>query len=83
MLVDIARPYLGEAQVSLMRFSLGLHVYSPKVEMFQQIALVRGVSNECEAAADVDGELTCDPEKVVSLLNNGKKYTVYQKYPNL
>ena len=72
-LIDITRQYLGEPQVSLMKFSLGLHVYSPKVEMFLQIALVRGVEGECEAAADVTGELTCDPEKVSSLLEGSKK----------
>ena len=73
-LVDIARRYLGEAQVSLMKFSLALHVYSPKVEMFQQIALVRGVPEDCEAVADVNGELTCNPEKVASLLESSKRY---------
>lgn len=66
-----------------MKFSLSLHVYSPKVEMFQQIALVRGIQEECEAVADVNGELTCDPEQVASLLKASKRYINYHYHINV
>jgi UDP-glucose:glycoprotein glucosyltransferase len=73
-LVDLSRKYLSEAQVSLMRFSLGLHVYSPKIEMFQQIAMVQGVPKQkCEAVAEVNGKLTCDPSLIKTFLNEKPK----------
>ncbi len=57
-----------------MRFSLGLHVYSPKIEMFQQIAMVQGVPEQkCEAVAAVNGKLTCDPSLIKTLLNEKPK----------
>ena len=53
-----------------MRFSLGLHVYSPKIEMFQQIAMVQGVPQQkCEAVIEVNGKLTCDSSLIKTLLN--------------
>ena len=73
-LVDLSRKYLSEAQVSLMRFSLGLHVYSPKIEMFQQIAMVQGVPQQkCEAVIEVNGKLTCDSSLIKTLLNEKPK----------
>lgn len=85
-LVDLTRKYLSEAQVSLMRFSLGLHVYSPKIEMFQQIAMVQGVPEQkCEAVAAVNGKLTCDPSLIKTLLNEKPKspelYKLDHQYP--
>lgn len=73
-LVDLSRKYLSEAQVSLMKFSLGLHVYSPKLEMFQQIAMVQGVPEQkCETVAEINGKLTCDPSLIKALLNEKPK----------
>lgn len=72
--MDLSRKYLSEAQVSLMRFSLGLHVYSPKIEMFQQIAMVQGVPQQkCEAVIEVNGKLTCDSSLIKTLLNEKPK----------
>ena len=73
-LTDLSRKYLSEAQVSLMKFSLGLHVYSPKIEMFQQIAMVQGVpKHNCDAVAEVNSKMTCDPALINSLLNEKPK----------
>lgn len=65
-LLKAAGRHLSESQVSLLRFSLSLHVYSPKVEMFQQMAKGRGV--DCETTAEINGQLTCDAADVETLL---------------
>lgn len=67
--MDLTREFLSEGQVSLMRFSLGLRVYSPKIEMFHQIAMVAGVAGmNCAVVAQANGKLTCKPEELDSLL---------------
>lgn len=77
ILLGLARKYISEAQVSLMRFSLGLHVYSPKIEMFHQIAAVNGVPQlKCDAVAEVNGKLTCDPIEILNLLEVKLKYVL-------
>lgn len=74
ILLDISKKYLTEAQISMMRFSLGLHVYSPKIEMFQQIAMVQGVPKQnCDAVVDINGKLTCDPKQINTLLSEKPK----------
>lgn len=58
----------------MMKFSLGLHVYSPKIEMFQQIAMVKGVQNkDCDVVAEVNGILECDRTKIGALLKGKPK----------
>lgn len=70
VLLDLSRKYLSEAQISLMKFSLGLHVYSPKIELFQQIAMVQEVPKKnCDAVAELNGILECDPGQIQKLLN--------------
>lgn len=66
-LLELAGRHLSPAQVSLLRFSLGLHIYSPKIAMFQQIAQGRPLPAGCDTVADVAGRLTCRPQDVESL----------------
>lgn len=57
-----------------MKFSLGLRAYSPKIEMFHQIAVVAGVQDlDCEAVVQINGKLTCKPEEISSLLKGDSK----------
>ena len=74
VLVELAAKYLSTAQLSLMKFSLGLHVYSPKIEMFHQVAMVQGVGKlNCDAVAVVNGKLTCEPSEIDSFLKDETK----------
>ena len=73
-LLGLAKEYLTDAQVSLMKFSLGLRAYSPKIEMFHQIAVVAGVpSHDCQAVVQINGKLTCNPDEINSLLKEDIK----------
>lgn len=48
-----------------MKFSLSLHIYSPKIESFRQIAFDQGISQkDCNAVAEVEGSLICNPSDV-------------------
>ncbi|XP_014254817.1 UDP-glucose:glycoprotein glucosyltransferase [Cimex lectularius] len=64
-------PLLSQPQISLMKFSLSLHVYSPRVEMFCQIAKEKGVV--CPAAVELGGELYCDYDEFQNALTEGVK----------
>ncbi|XP_063224607.1 UDP-glucose:glycoprotein glucosyltransferase isoform X2 [Bacillus rossius redtenbacheri] len=63
---------LSPAQVSVLKLGLSLHVDSPKVEMFMQMAKERGVpATHCPAAVDVQGQLSCSAEELVRLVRQG------------
>jgi len=59
---------VSEARGELLELSLALHVYAPKLEMFRQVALERGVGRDnsssvpCtgDVVADVNGEVVCE-----------------------
>lgn len=67
------------AQVSMLKLSLSMRIYSPRVEMYAQMAHERGLENgKCRgAAADVGGSLVCSPGEL------GAKVKVFQNdYPS-
>ncbi|XP_071443072.1 UDP-glucose:glycoprotein glucosyltransferase 1 [Hetaerina americana] len=68
-----AQNYITASQVSLMKFALSLHTYSPRVEMFAQIAVDRILPPNCVAVADVCGKLTCNVDDIKELILNAKK----------
>ena len=48
-----------------MKFELSLHSYSPKVEMFQQVANDRGVQHmDCQAVIEYNGQLSCEVPQI-------------------
>ena len=48
-------------QLNLLKFSLALREYSPKVEMYQHLALDRGVGKlQCDAVVEYRGKLACE-----------------------
>jgi UDP-glucose:glycoprotein glucosyltransferase len=67
--LDVAGFLITPAQVSVLKLALSLHIFSPKVEMYSQMAIERGVSNtSCPAVADVAGKLTCCVEEMKKLI---------------
>ncbi|PSN48119.1 UDP-glucose:glycoprotein glucosyltransferase [Blattella germanica] len=68
--VDVAGLLITPAQTSVLKLALSLHIYSPKVEMYSQMALERGLSAlSCPVAADVGGKLTCCTEEMKKLIS--------------
>lgn len=57
---------LSNSKLKLLEFSLSMHVYSPRIEMYAQMAADRGV--QCTTSVDIDGELVCSVEKLKSTL---------------
>ncbi|XP_018026730.1 UDP-glucose:glycoprotein glucosyltransferase 1 isoform X2 [Hyalella azteca] len=63
-LLSSSSKILSTNQLELLQLSLALRVHSPKIEMFRQIALDRGILNRtdtqnCQAVIDVNGHLIC------------------------
>lgn len=62
-------PLIPFAQISLMKLALSLHLFSAKVEMFNQMAVQRKIpETNCRAVADVAGHLTCNILEIDDLL---------------
>lgn len=57
-----ASKLVSPAQLSLLRLAVSLHIYSPRVEMYNQMAVERGI--KCPAAVDVNGHIVCAPDKL-------------------
>lgn len=75
IILQHAAKLITPLQVSLLKLGLSLHVYSPKVEMFAQIAREHELP-DCAALADIGGDYICDAQSLhkaiqnVRLLNN-------------
>lgn len=87
-ILGTAGQFLSSSQVSILKLSLSMRVYSPKIEMFRQIALDRNLptGEDCTAVFDINGELTCDIETMKKLVEAGSgtkpvSYDVDHHYP--
>ncbi|XP_045583681.2 UDP-glucose:glycoprotein glucosyltransferase 1 isoform X2 [Procambarus clarkii] len=80
--LSAAGQFLSPSQIRVLKLSLSLRAYSPKIEMFHQIAHDRDLpsTEECGATVDVNGELTCDVDKVKLLIEKetGSKPITYE-----
>ncbi|CAH1183606.1 unnamed protein product [Phaedon cochleariae] len=65
--IEVASKLVTMSQLSLLKLGISLHINSPKVQMFGQIAKERRLPS-CPAVADVGGELTCDLRELEILL---------------
>lgn len=67
--LSVSELLITPAQVSVLKLALSLHIYSPKVEMYSQMAVERGVyALSCPIVADVAGKLTCCVEEMKKLI---------------
>lgn len=57
---------LSKSKLRLLKFSLSMHTYSPRIEMYAQMAADRGV--QCSATVEIDGELVCSIDKLKNIL---------------
>ncbi|XP_041360300.1 UDP-glucose:glycoprotein glucosyltransferase 1-like [Gigantopelta aegis] len=71
-ILKYASRVLSPVQMNLLKFSLSLRMYSPTVQMFQQIAEDDDVPEKCGSFISVHGEITCDPHKLSSLVQTAK-----------
>lgn len=68
--LDVAGLLMTPAQISVLKLALSLHIYSPKVKMYSQMAIERGVSAlSCPVVADVAGKLTCCVEEMKKFIS--------------
>lgn len=61
-----AQLLLSNSKSRLLKFSLSMHIYSPRIEMYAQMAADRGV--QCSTSVEIDGELVCSIEKLKNVL---------------
>ncbi|XP_071549472.1 UDP-glucose:glycoprotein glucosyltransferase 1 isoform X4 [Panulirus ornatus] len=80
--LSAAGQFLSPSQLALLKLSLSLRAYSPRIEMYHQIGLDRDLpsSDKCGAAVDVNGKLTCDIEEMRQLVQKetGDKPITYE-----
>ncbi|XP_066143458.1 UDP-glucose:glycoprotein glucosyltransferase [Euwallacea fornicatus] len=88
ILLEHAAHLLTPSQLSVLKLSLSLHIYSPKVQMFQQIASEQNLP-ACQCIADVGGQFSCDLGEIKDLIEkpsilnskNTELFNVDHHYP--
>lgn len=60
--LSVLKGFLSDPQISLLEFALSLHVYSPRVQMYNQIAKEKEIT--CDIAAVVGDSIICDIERL-------------------
>lgn len=66
--ISKAAKYLSSMQFRLLKFSLSLHVYSPRIEMYSQIGSQRKLP--CPITVDVSGKMICSIDEVKETIEN-------------
>lgn len=64
--LELASRVLSPVKMNMLRLSLSLHTYSPKVEMYGQMAGEKGI--KCPAAVDYDGRIFCQVKELQEAL---------------
>lgn len=67
-----AKSLLSNSKLRLLKFSLSMHIYSPRIEMYAQMAADRGV--QCSTTVDINGELVCSVDQLKNIF---KKVFIY------
>jgi UDP-glucose:glycoprotein glucosyltransferase len=76
--LDTVGHLITPAQVSVLKLALSLHIYSPKIEMYSQMAIERQVSAlSCPVVADVAGKLTCCVEEMKKFITEKQVKYLY------
>lgn len=73
--LELAARVLSPVKMNMLRVSLSLHVYSPKVEMYGQMAVERGV--KCPAAVDFDGRLFCQVKELKEAISRYLYFIIF------
>lgn len=64
---------IASSQISVIKLALSLHIYSPKVEMYTQMAMQSGMAvTNCSIAAQIKGKLICDPVDLEAEITRAK-----------
>lgn len=62
--MDEATKLISTSKVDLLKFGVALHIYSPKVEMFGQIASQIDGIPECPVVVDIGNTFICDTSRI-------------------
>ncbi|KAK9879740.1 hypothetical protein WA026_006800 [Henosepilachna vigintioctopunctata] len=76
-ILKLAGKSITPAELEVLKLGLSLHIYSPKIQMFNQIASERNLN--CQTIVDINGHLICDLEELKNYFQNDplpKKGTV-------
>lgn len=68
LIQKFASEMLSPLQLNFLKFALALRAYSPAVAMYQQLVSQIDVDEHCVSFIDVNGEYTCEPNKLSELL---------------
>lgn len=66
--ISHAATHLSNTQLQLLKLSLSLHIYSPRIEMYSQMATQRNLP--CPITVDVCGEMFCALNDVISAIES-------------
>ncbi|XP_068902537.1 UDP-glucose:glycoprotein glucosyltransferase isoform X2 [Tenebrio molitor] len=72
VMMDHASKLITPSELSVLKLGLSLHIYSPKVQMFRQIATEKSLP-DCPVIVDVGGTFTCDSSNIKNLIENYKE----------
>ncbi|ESP03274.1 hypothetical protein LOTGIDRAFT_137613 [Lottia gigantea] len=62
--------HLSPLQLNLLKLSLSLRAFSPKVQVYQQLGNEAVSSKKCSTFVNVQSEETCDVDKIVDLIKS-------------
>lgn len=68
-IMNEAAKLVSVSKLALLKFGVALHIYSPKIEMFGQIAAEKVLPN-CPVIVELAGNLVCDIKEIKNSIEN-------------
>ncbi|XP_071839309.1 UDP-glucose:glycoprotein glucosyltransferase 1-like isoform X2 [Apostichopus japonicus] len=87
-LLKFAGELLSSTDLRLLKFSLSVHYYAPRIEMYNQIAYDLPAPKGCPAFVDVHGQQSCSLHNIEQLLQDASEsakpgiFKLDHKYPS-
>lgn len=79
--IKAAEKFLTPAEIAVLKLGLSLRSYSARVEMFNQMAENKNISNlGCDIVLDIGGRLTCSLKELEDLINEVCPLNLYSLY---
>ncbi|XP_060516530.1 UDP-glucose:glycoprotein glucosyltransferase isoform X2 [Cylas formicarius] len=71
-IIEQASHLVTTSQLSVLKLGLSLHIYSPKVQMYNQVTAEKNLP-DCSCVVDIGGTFTCNLQEINKLINNPRK----------
>lgn len=74
VVLEQSAKYISSSELAILKLGLSLHIYSPKIEMFNQMVTDKNSQNLCSVIVEVGEKITCNLKEAENYINTVRLY---------